>query len=61
MPKGYKTISLKEHIHAKLQDLADRTNRTVPELLEHLAIVHKTTLEQILHLRPAPVGAKTDE
>jgi len=49
-PKGYKTISVKEKVHNELQNLADRTNRTVPELIEHLVSAHKTTLQELLHL-----------
>jgi len=50
MPKGYKTVSIKEDVHEKLEKLAEKTHRTVPGLISHLFETHGEKLEKLLRV-----------
>ena len=48
MPRGYRTVSIKEKVHEKIEDLARRTHRTVPGLLTHIFTTHRAKVEKML-------------
>jgi len=48
MPTGYKTVSIKEQIHEKIQTLARKTHRTVPGLLTHIFTTHRDEVEKMV-------------
>lgn len=39
MPReGYRSITVKDAIYGKLEKIAENTNRTIPEVIEHLLL-----------------------
>ena len=46
MPKeGYKTITVRREVYERLRGLAERTDRSVPKLIEHLIRTEKVSEE----------------